>query len=659
MAEPISIQQLKDASLDVKSLEEVVNGDENVVVTTRLGETYPSVKGSIKKVFETGGLPATPFATKALMTASALVDGKYAMVTDDTVNNGLYVKTAGAWVKSAYDPAALANTYTDNKVKGVTNNFKTKALMTASALPNDSYAMVTDDTEANNGWYSKVAGAWVKSAYDPIAIFNESVDDSNKTSDIVRIVSKNDVVVAMIDDGGELSLAGINGTVQDNFNTLHKKSAFASEDGVTGDIYRLVDKNDTLVLRLDGAGHLFLIGETDSVQSQIEEASNSSGTAGQVYSKYGKADRLSDAYGVPSIAALDDLLNSRLAYSATSPIPNFMLPQSNVIDSAWVNSVTLDVLNLEDKVVMAGYQPNWSEEIGVVHPQVWSFTQAVAGYKYWLSINPYTGGREDIELPFIYGSNDPEFREWELIPTFPAPFEKDPIDEDGSNRGHLSDSGFTYDVQRGDLVFFWRKSLYYPSGSPVSSKTAINASSFDGKNWSEPYAIEPLRSVVVSGVGSEAILSPNIIYNLATKLYYMYFINGGVLYYRTSTDIRSGVWSVARTRCVFNNSTAPAWHFDIKYIGDKIVVLLHTDDLMNSRSLDEFRFGVSSDGINFDCSTSNIVANGKGDLYKASFEPIYTSNNTAKFRVVYTSDSKTVPQYQLYVTDTNEINLGA
>src|SRR5699024_6920114 len=98
----------KDASLDVKSLEEVVNGDENVVVTTRLGETYPSVKGSIKELFQNGGLPATPFATKALMTASALVDGDYAQVTDDTVNNGLYVKTAGVWVKSEYDPLTQA-----------------------------------------------------------------------------------------------------------------------------------------------------------------------------------------------------------------------------------------------------------------------------------------------------------------------------------------------------------------------------------------------------------------------------------------------------------------------------------------------------------------------------------------------------------------------
>lgn len=55
MAEPISVQQLKDASLDVKSLEEVVNGDENVVVTTRLGETYPSVKSVIDNLISQSG----------------------------------------------------------------------------------------------------------------------------------------------------------------------------------------------------------------------------------------------------------------------------------------------------------------------------------------------------------------------------------------------------------------------------------------------------------------------------------------------------------------------------------------------------------------------------------------------------------------------------
>lgn len=121
MADAISIQELVDARTDAKTLEEAVNGDAVTTVLSRLGETYPTlsnalnqidskldsadaqIKQGITDLFENGGLPATPFATLALMEASALVDGDYAMVTDDTVNNGLYIKTAGAWVKSAYD----------------------------------------------------------------------------------------------------------------------------------------------------------------------------------------------------------------------------------------------------------------------------------------------------------------------------------------------------------------------------------------------------------------------------------------------------------------------------------------------------------------------------------------------------------------------------
>lgn len=114
MAETITIQKLIDASMDSDSLEVLVNGNENTAVITRTGETYPSAKKALKQMFENGGLPATPFATKALMTASALVDGKYAQVTDDTVaaNNGLYLKTADAWIKSKYDPVTIAKNHT-------------------------------------------------------------------------------------------------------------------------------------------------------------------------------------------------------------------------------------------------------------------------------------------------------------------------------------------------------------------------------------------------------------------------------------------------------------------------------------------------------------------------------------------------------------------
>lgn len=125
MAEPISVQQLKDASLDVKSLEDVINGDDTVIVTTRLGETYPSVKGAIKGIFENGGLPAKTFPKKEdmLQEGASLEEGSLAQVYNDTKdNNGLYVKKSDSWEKSPYDIISLASEVADKKVDSLKSN---------------------------------------------------------------------------------------------------------------------------------------------------------------------------------------------------------------------------------------------------------------------------------------------------------------------------------------------------------------------------------------------------------------------------------------------------------------------------------------------------------------------------------------------------------
>lgn len=174
MADAITIKALQDASLDAKSLEEVVNGNDTKQVTTRLGENYPSVKKAIKTLFENGGLPAAPFKTKALMTASSLADGKYAQVTDDTVNNGLYVKTTGAWVKSGYDPVKDAENQTlalrdlipnsELSIPGLIN--KTKGIAEGNIgfnrsdyipiLPSTTYTVLAKGTgNAGAAWYDK------------------------------------------------------------------------------------------------------------------------------------------------------------------------------------------------------------------------------------------------------------------------------------------------------------------------------------------------------------------------------------------------------------------------------------------------------------------------------------------------------------------------
>lgn len=176
MAELLTMQDLANGHLDIKALGEAANGDENTIVTTRTGNTYPSAERAINIMFKNGGLPAEPFETKAQMEidGAELVDGDYAMVTDDTANNGLYVKTAGAWVKSEYDPVLAAKEYTNTQrdillANNVVNVFRTKLSMEASTLPDSSHAVVVDDSQyiANNTFYKKIAGQWVTLTNNP------------------------------------------------------------------------------------------------------------------------------------------------------------------------------------------------------------------------------------------------------------------------------------------------------------------------------------------------------------------------------------------------------------------------------------------------------------------------------------------------------------
>lgn len=115
MPELLTLQDLANGHLDIKALGEAANGDENTIVTTRTGNTYPSAERAIKTMFQNGGLPATPFETKAIMEidGAALDDGKYAAVTndDDKTKNGLYLKKAGVWTETDYGKSGVDEQY--------------------------------------------------------------------------------------------------------------------------------------------------------------------------------------------------------------------------------------------------------------------------------------------------------------------------------------------------------------------------------------------------------------------------------------------------------------------------------------------------------------------------------------------------------------------
>lgn len=109
MAELLTLQDLADGHVDAGTLGEFVNEDK--VVFARKGLEYPSAPMASRLLVENGLLGATPFSTYAAMTASALVDGDYAVVTNDSAlaQNGVYQKIAGAWIYAAYNVQQLVN----------------------------------------------------------------------------------------------------------------------------------------------------------------------------------------------------------------------------------------------------------------------------------------------------------------------------------------------------------------------------------------------------------------------------------------------------------------------------------------------------------------------------------------------------------------------
>lgn len=103
------LQAIDDAILDADSLKRFINGDDTQTVLTRLNAQYPTLQKAIKELFENVGV-AGRFKTLALLQASSLPDGSYALVADDADDkNGIYIKDGGVWAKSKYDISTLKN----------------------------------------------------------------------------------------------------------------------------------------------------------------------------------------------------------------------------------------------------------------------------------------------------------------------------------------------------------------------------------------------------------------------------------------------------------------------------------------------------------------------------------------------------------------------
>lgn len=658
MPELLTMQDLDNGHLDVVSLEKFINGSDSETVLTRLSARYPTIQKALKELFENGGIAARFKTVEQLQVEGVdLSDGDFALVADDTdASNGVYIKDGGQWVKSKYD----FKSYIKNKILNFfsANNYSDAII---GIVDSHDTPIIVVDKDGSIRIFD-LEDTLQESLKKSLATADKYTDLQAQDGSIATVLDAMGLPVAKIVSDGGLQLQGLEESVQDYLKLFDEVKTEVSEVNHSAFLF-LTDAASNVVLMLDGNGELhlkdidgsmqenirYLLNENKNISEKVQNEIAPLLESSKKQATYDKSYKLSskNTFTQTSIGLIN---KARSTYPSVSPAPNLSLPQPFNISDTWVNDVRLTVQDPRDFVKMAGFDPVFRESIGVVHPNVWSFNDRVAGYKYWLSINPYTNGNENIELPFIYGSNDPEFRDWHLIEGFPAPFEADPVTESGSYRGHLSDAALTYDPLTGDIVYFWRKTLYWDENSSGGkrSDSIYMAARYNGVAWSDTYALVP----------TGASLSPAILFNPNDNLFYLYEGAGRGVYYRTAPNLNGGGWS-DRQKCNLSHQDGKVWHLDAKYIGNQVVLLIHGDNFMsNPVEGDVFYFGVSSDFINFNVSPQSIMTNTDPQIYKASFEPVWIDDTQAKFRIVYTSDSRTNPQYQLYVTDTNTVNLG-
>lgn len=610
MAEPVKTT-FENARLDAKTLEKFVNGSDVENASPRLTTPYPTIKKAIKELFENGGLPATPFIDYDSMVASDLIEGALAIVLFGD-KNGLYRKSDTDWVEVDYS----------HDYKEVVN--KLDAI--------EQYIRFSSDT-------------------NKLFTF---VDDNDVA--VFEVDTQGNILVQNLDKSVQAEIAALKNNINDISGVSNAVNAIPAEH--YDSLFTVVDAAGLIVLDIKKDGRIVSAATDYELTSKINDIdfrlrnkpdANNIGYCKDIYSEY----------PIHSAVATT-LAAARVKYGSPSPIPKNMLASTYAIGTAWIDNVSVDLSGANKLIKLKGVDYALRDGIGAVHPYAVEFAGKVAGYKYWMAITGYTQSDDRTENAFIYGSNDPELRDWKLIDGFPQPFLDTPPEgllgstNDGQLHSHHSDVGICYDPTTGDIVLYWRVSLYYKVGSYY--KQGVYGSRYDGKGWSDPYFIyEP-----VNIDGGDPLLSPAIIYNHIDSLFYMYYVsNDNKIWYKTSATLLGANWSERQLLAI--NNVARFWHIEAKWVGDSIVLLIHSDDGMAGTGIDSLFFATSKDGINFNVSANNIVTSPSSGFYKASFMPVVDKNNllSSNFHVFYTTDGGTEPMFQLGIAQTNTINLGA
>ncbi|MGB9040562.1 MAG: hypothetical protein WCC23_18915 [Acinetobacter calcoaceticus] len=321
-----------------------------------------------------------------------------------------------------------------------------------------------------------------------------------------------------------------------------------------------------------------------------------------------------------------------------APVPLHSFEQNFSISDTWLDQAKIST--------WGNYIPvktPYGDDRGVVHPQILEFPNKFMGYRYIVSITGYTNGALAEENPFILGSND--LQKFDLITGL--------IDEPDSytwEHGTVYNSDvFTfYDMKTGELCMVFR--TYWADTDGVapneSHEKLFIRRTKDGKTWSNREVMNDKFPLV----------APAIIYDVKTETYHLYGVDNGIRHYTSKTAKNDWV--------LVGVIAAPAdkapWHVDVKFVGDKQVIVVHDRIWSPSSKNRGFFIGISSDFHNFSWASDFWNTADYSGVYKATFLPQFNDSNQLRLVYLWTSDSSpTDPKYRykLFVQPTPFIDV--
>lgn len=438
-------------------------------------------------------------------------------------------------------------------------------------------------SEENGGEYykeSEEATLLTKSPYDPVRLMTEQLDrrveiENEENAEI--LVDQNEQIIRKQTSSGDMYLAGLEGSIQKNFQDVYDRQKYDSEEP----LFRLLDANDSVVFSILANGDV--VTASGNLNQLVEN----------LFTK------LSDSSSYELSAYIDASLD--------------VLPANYSVNAASLALKSTTVSNNYIKL-----DTPYRNDDGVVHPCVIQLNKPILGFKYWMCITPYGNLQILEENPCIYGSNDLD--SWTLIKGIEQPLDNPPDwDEKGTGeKGFLSDCFWVYDHKTCELYCCYRKCYTY--GLSKYNDTDIYQLLYrktrNGLNWSEPEQMFPDTLA-----GTDEIASPSIVWDETTQKWVMYaFDDSNRLYMRTNDDFRNKDGWSARIEIGFqafaSANNLGGWHLEVRWVGDRLFMLIN--DFRQNRTL-YFAYADKTDLSRWTFSNTKLITGNLSGCYKASF----------------------------------------